>query len=329
MKRLSKYLGFRSHLLWVSLIFSMFLACKKVDKTAEAIAATQIDLSIARFDREFAAAKAETIPLLKSKYPYLFPSQFSDSVWVAKLKDTIQLELSEEVDKVFGDFEDETTDLESLFKHVAYYFPKAKPPKIITVTSDVRYNDRVILTDSLLLLGLDNYLGPEHHFYERIQRYIASGLDKKYLASDVASALAKKIVKYPSDRSFLSRMVYYGKELYLKDKLLPQKEDAQKIGYSDIQMQWAIDNEEQIWRYFIDSELLYSTDAKLDRRFLDPAPFSKFGLVMDSDSPGRIGRYIGWQIVRAFMDKNDVTLDQMLSLPADEIFKRSKYKPRK
>ncbi|WP_420321740.1 gliding motility lipoprotein GldB [Flagellimonas sp.] len=329
MKRLSKYLGFRALILLSVLGSMLYLGCKTEDKTEENISKIPIELSVLRFDKEFANTTAEGIPALKAKYPYLFPSQYPDSVWIAKLTDTLQLELSHEVDKAFGDFDEQTKELESLFQHIIYYFPSYTTPKVVTVTSDVRYNDRIILTDSLLLVGLDNYLGEEHHFYEGIQRYIAAGLDKKYLSSNVASAFAKTVLQYPRDRTFLSRMVHYGKELFLKDKLLPQTTDAQKITYTDEEMNWVMENEEQIWRYFVEKELLYDTDAALDRRFLDPAPFSKFRLELDSESPGRVGRYIGWQIVRAFMAKNDVTLQQMLGLPADEIFKKSNYKPRK
>lgn len=312
------------------LIILLFLSgCGKEDETEAEISKIPIELSISRFDREFANAGPDDIPELKTRYPFLFPIQFPDSVWVAKLTDTIQIELSEEVDKAFGNFEEETADLESLFQHVKYYFPHFEVPDVVTVTSDVRYDQRVILTDTLLLLGLDNYLGPEHHFYRSIQKYVTSGLDREYLTSDIASAMIKKVLSYPRNRSFLSRIVYYGKELYLKDKLLPTISDGQKIGYTVEEIQWAKDNEEQIWRYFVERELLYSTDAKLDRRFLDPAPFSKFQLELDSESPGRLGRFIGWQIVRAFMDKNDADLDEMLGLPADIIFKKSNYKPRK
>ena len=307
----------------------LVIGCKNEDKTAKEVAKIPIELSISRFDREFANAKPKDLPELKSKYPYLFPVQFPDSVWEAKLTDTIQKELSAEVHKAFANFKAEAEDLESLFKHVKYYFPEMDPPKVVTITSDVRYDQRVVLTDTLLLLGLDNYLGPDHHFYGGIQKYLAAGLDKKYLTADVASAIAKKVLHYPKNRSFLARMIYYGKELYLKDRLLPHASEGQKIGYSEEEVKWAQNNEEQIWRYFVERELLYSTDAKLDRRFLDPAPFSKFQLELDSESPGRLGRYMGWQIVRAFMDKNDVDLHQMLALPADKIFKKSNYKPRK
>ncbi|WP_306013583.1 MULTISPECIES: gliding motility lipoprotein GldB [unclassified Allomuricauda] len=329
MKRLLKYFRNRiGHGMPLALILVLW-SCGETDKTEAEIDKIAVDLRISRFDQEFADASATEIPELKAKYPYLFPEQFPDSVWVAKLSDTIQIELSEEVDKAFGDFEEEAADLESLFKHIKYYFPDTEIPHIVTLTSDVRYENRIILTDTLLLIGLDNYLGEDHHFYEGMQRYIAASLDKKFLASDVANAFAKKVISYPRNRTLLSRMVYYGKELYLKDKLLPSATDAQKIGYSEEQMDWATANEEQMWTYFVERELLYSTDTGLDRKFLDPAPFTKFGLELDNESPPRLGRYMGWQIVRAFMEKTDTGLQQLLEMPADEILKQSNYKPKR
>ena len=313
----------------VFVVFTVIFSCSDKDRVADEIAQIDIDLEVVRFDREFAEAKPEDIPALKKDYPYLFPEQYPDSIWEAKLTDTIQVELMAEVGAAFSNFTDEETALQLLFKHIKYYFPKFDAPKVITVTSDVQYNNRVIWADTLLLIGIDNYLGQEHRFYSGIEKYIAAGLDKQFLASDVASAFAKKVVKYPSDRAFLAQMIYYGKELYLKDKLLPFQTDEQKIRYSKEQLDWAKANEDPIWRYFVERELLYSTDAMLAPRFLDPAPFSKFRLELDNESPGRIGRYMGWQIVRAFMEKNEVSLQQLLQLPAEEIFKKSNYKPKK
>lgn len=321
------YMGKR--IFMVLLISSLFWACNDKEKVSEEIEKIDINLKIARFDREFAKAEPLDIPILKKAFPYLFPARYTDSVWVAKLQDTLQIELLEEVDQVFSDFETQANDLELLFKHIKYYFPKYKVPSVVTVTSDVDYQNRIILTDSLLLIGLDNYLGPEHRFYESRQRYIAHGFDKEYLISDVASAFAKQVVPRPSDRTFLAQMIYYGKELYLKDKLMPLASDAQKIVYSEEELAWAKANEEPIWRNFIEQEHLYSTNAKLGPRFLDPAPFSKFGLELDNESPGRIGRYVGWQIVRSFMEKNKIELQQLLNISAEEIFKKSNYKPKK
>ena len=307
----------------------IFCSCDGGDKLADEVAKMNVDVKVNRFDREFAKAKPLDIPMLKEKYPYLFPTDYPDSIWVAKLQDTLQMEVMDEVGKSFPDFKSEKEDLEWLFKYIKYYFPKFKVPEVVTLTNDVEYNYRVILTDSLLLVGLDNYLGGTHKFYQGISKYIANDLDKKFLTRDVASAFAKTAVAPPRDRTFLSELVYYGKELYLMEKLMPQKNGAVIIGYTPEELDWARANEEQIWRYFIERELLYSTNRELGPRFLDPAPFSKFELELDNESPGKIGRYVGWQIVKAFMDKNKITLQEMLTLPEEELFKRSGYKPRK
>nr|WP_233131740.1 gliding motility lipoprotein GldB [Robiginitalea sediminis] len=288
-----------------------------------------LELSVQRFDRDFDKMGPSQLPALKQMYPYLFPEQVPDSIWQAKHRDTLQIEIRAQVDSVFADFGPYQADLELFFKHVKYYFPQAPVPKVVTLTSDVDYQNRVILADSLLLLGLDNYLGPGHRFYGNMDRYIAAELRPDYLTSDVASAFAGKVIPPPRDRSFVAQMVYHGKKLYLKDLMMPLAADSVKIRYSADQMQWAKDNEGQIWRYFVERELLYSTDRELGPRFLDPAPFSKFRLVLDNESPGRLGRYIGWQIVRAYAAQHEGTLQTLLEMPGEELFKASNYKPPK
>ncbi len=305
----------------------LFFGCKEEDKTEKEIAKLEVNVSISRFDKEFSEANPNDLPKLRVKYPYLFPAP--DSVWIKKMQDTIQQELMQEVSSEFSDFSKETLQLKDFYKHVKYYFPKYKVPHIITVTNDVDYNNRIILADSLLFIGLDNYLAQDHRFYSSIQRYISQGMDRKYIVSNIASAFANKAVPKPRDRTFLAQIIYYGKELYLKDRLLPNATDAIKIGYTEEQLNWAIANEEPIWRNFVEQEYLYSTNNNLRKRFLDPAPFSKFGLELDKESPGRIGRYIGWQIVKSFMEKNDLSLVQLMPISAEEIFKKSNYKPKK
>ena len=296
---------------------------------SEAVMNTPVELKVSRFDQAFDRMVPDSLPRLKARYPYLFPGQYPDSVWLAKQRDTLQQHLRAEVQKAFPDFGPYQAALELFYKHVKYYFPQARVPRVITLTNDVDTENRVILADSLLLIGLDNYLGAGHEFYRGLNRYIAKGLDPAYLVSDVAGAFGASVVPYPQQRSFVAQMVYYGKILYLKDKLLPLEPDSVKIGYTGDELAWARANEGQIWRYFIERELLYDTDRELAPRFLDPAPFSKFRLELDSESPGRIGRYMGWQIVRSYMEKSGASLTELLTMPGEELFRQSNYKPPK
>ena len=84
-----------------------------------------------------------------------------------------------------------------------------------------------------------------------------------------------------------------------------------------------------MWRFFVQENILYDSNPKLVQRFIAPGPFSKFGMVTDNETPGRIGAWFGLQIVRSFMENNSVLPQQMFVLDAKEIFQKSKYKPRK
>lgn len=313
-------------LLVIGLIFT---SCNNQSQLEKEIEKIPMEVEIIRFDKEFAATTPQTLSKIKSEYPLFFPRQYHDSVWIDKLTDTLQIQLEEEVIKVFPDNNDLEQTLVPLFQRIKYYFPKFRAPKVVTTTSDVDYRNKVILADSMLIIGLDTYLGSEHPFYMGIDKYITKEMKPSQIGPDVAEVYAQQFVKPPRNAAFLSQIIYYGKQLYLKDIWIPKTPDADKIGYTTEEYQWAEENELYMWRYFIENELLYSTNPKLGARFISPAPFSKFYLDIDNESPGMLGRYLGWKIVRAYMENNPVEIQRLMITDADEIFKNSKYKPKK
>ena len=320
-------LNMKKYLIVCVLIFAISCATKSdAEKEIEKIS---MDLEFVRFDKIFGEAKIEDIPKLKKEYPSFFPEQYHDSIWVQKMQDTLQQQLYIEVIKTFPTEEKLEEELEELFQHITYYFPQISIPSIVTTTSDVDYRNKIILSDDLLIIALDTYLGSEHPFYVGIPKYVSQNMNKTQILSDVATIYAKDLVPRPRKRNFLSQMIYYGKILYLKDLWMTSKSGSNKIGYTEEEFIWAEENESEIWRNFVENEFLYSTNPKLPSRFINPAPFSKFYLEIDNDSPGMVGRYIGWKIVRSYMEHNSVSLQKLLTLTAEEIFNSSKYKPKK
>lgn len=307
----------------------VFNACKESDQIESEISKIDIDLNVERFDLDFAKAKSDDLPKLKRDYPFLFSERIPDSVWIDRINDSLQKELSGEVEKTYAKFDDVHDDIESLFQHLKYYDKTFKVPRVITVTSDVDYRNKTIVTDTIVLISLDTYLGSDHHFYEGIQRFLTLNMKRSQIVSDLAANYSEGYILQNKPKTLLDDMIYFGKQLYFKDKMIPFKSDAEKIGYSEEQLEWAEANESEIWRYFIERELLFSTDNSLAGRFIADAPFSKFYLELDSESPGKLGQYIGWQIVRSYMKNNDVPFMEMLQKDADEIFNNSKFKPRK
>lgn len=309
-------------------ISCLFLSCDKKSKVEKAVEEIPVELKVNRFDKAFFETAPQDLPKLKAQYPFFFPPGNDDKVWTDKMQNPQWRELYSEVEKKYSNFDAETQKIEELFKHVKYYFPETKTPKVFTIISEMDYQNKVIYANNMLIISLELYLGKDHRFYE-FPAYLKQNFEQNQILPDIASAFSQTKILPPTDNTFLSQLVYAGKELYLKDLLLPEYTDADKIGYKPEQIKWCEENEGYMWRYFIEKKLLYDTDQKLIPRFINPAPFSKFYLEIDNESPGKVGSWLGWQIVRSYMDNNDVSVQQMLKTDAKELFEKSKYKPKK
>ncbi|MFC4267590.1 gliding motility lipoprotein GldB [Polaribacter marinivivus] len=311
------------------MVLCLFFSCSDKNETKIDVSEIKVDFSIKRYDVDFYNANAKTLINVKQKYPYLFPNEFTDSLALAKINNKDEQELFAETQKIYDDLLPLKNQLNSLFKHIKYYNSKFKEPDVVTLLSNIDYESRVIYADSLLLISLDVYLGKQHRFYADYPKYIKQNNTKEHLIVDVANAIIDQQVHPFNKRRFIDKMIFEGKKMYLLDLYLPTISDQEKIGYSTDKFNWAKANEQQIWMYFIDRKILFSTDSKLNARFLENAPFSKFYMEQDNLSPGKIGVWLGCQIVRSFMEKNDVSLQELLKMNEDEIFKKSNYKPKK
>lgn len=305
-----------------------FLSCDQKSKVEKEVEEIPVDIKVERFDKIFFETKPEDLAKVKKQYPFFFPAGNDDSIWLNKMQDPLWREVYTEVEKKYSNFEPVTEEFNNLFKHVKYYFPEVKTPKVITIISEMDYTAKAIYADSLVIVSLELYLGKEHKFYQ-FPNYLKQNFEERQIMPDVVSSFAFRKIPVSPDRTLLAQMIFEGKQLYAKDLLLPEYTDAEKMGYTPEQIKWCEENESYMWRYFIENEVLYSDDPKLNTRFIAPAPFSKFFLEIDNDSPGRVGAWIGWQMVRSYMKNNKATLPELLKTNAKEIFEKSKYKPKK
>jgi len=305
------------------------VACSDKSKVENEIAEIPIDVEVLRFDKEFIETPDANFTKLKLKYPFLLPANVADETWMNKRKDSLFNVLYKEVQTKFADTKQLESDLNLLFQHIKYYFPNQKPGKVVTLISEVDVDAKTIYTDSLSIISLDTYLGKDHRFYEVFDSYLLGAFEPSQITSDLAESFITTQLPALQERQFLAQMVYFGKIMYAKDLLIPYESDNVKMGYTSEQMQWCLENEAQIWMYFIENKLLFDSDPKLYGRFVQNAPFSKFYLDLDAESPGRVGVWIGWQIVRSYMKNNNVTLQELFATDAKTIFDNSKYKPKK
>jgi hypothetical protein len=232
------------------------------------------------------------------------------------------------VDSSFNDLSNVKTQVEHAFTYYHYYFPYKKTPVVVSAIAGLNRN--IIVTDSVLCVGLDMYLGDSNEIYTLAQlpQYISSKCKPEYMPFDMMRGWVLSEFEPVNKRDdVLSQIISYGKTMYLMDALFPFAEDHLKIGYHKDQITWCEQNEVTVWSRIIEEQQLYSTDLHVIRSLTGPGPFSTG---FPKESPAQIGYWLGWQIVRKYMDTNpDVTIEELMKMEdAQSLLRQSKYKPR-
>lgn len=296
-------------------IFSVLLSsCHAGKKPDAAISDIQTVAETVDFARAFYDT-TRTLTAVKARFPFFFDAATPDSVWQKKRYNALERSIYRATEAL--NFHRYKPELLDLFKHLKFYYPDCKLPTTYWYVSGLDWQNPVFYRDSLLLVAGDLFLGADSKFYQRLPRYMRARFDP-----------AQK--SCPKDQTFLAQLLYFGKIRMLAKALVPQIPDYQLMGYTTASWQWCLNNEFQIWNYFITADLLYQKDKRLKTRFLSTAPFSKFYLEIDTDSPDRVGIWIGWRIMQAYRDENSqCTLPDIIRENDPMcILKASQYKPK-
>ena len=109
-------------------IFALCISCRQEHQYENEISKIEMSVAIERFDLAFAHAKPNELPMLKETFPFMFSKKYSDSFWIKKMNDTLQLEINKEVEKVYPKLNKVEADIKGLFQHLKYYFPEFHIP---------------------------------------------------------------------------------------------------------------------------------------------------------------------------------------------------------
>jgi len=213
------------------------------------------------------------------------------------------------------------------YKYVNYYFPHIKIPKVYTHSGSEEF---IWVEDDWVSIALEYYLGSDYENYkyvEGIYSYMLPNLRREKIVSDVVFWWLTTEFPNPIDAPrLLDNMIFHGKIMYLTELFLPNEKEENLIGYTHEQWKWCKANEAQMWNYVVENKQLFSTELMLTAKYINPAPFTAY---FPEESPGRTGIWMGWQIVRSFMEKNPkVTLPELMNnFDAQKILEQSGYKP--
>lgn len=237
--------------------------------------------------------------------------------------------LYDSVKSKFSDTKKIDNDLISLFKHIKYYFPNEKWGHVYYFISGLNQWS-AITVDTLLGIGLDMHLGKKFPYYASVQipDYQIQNCEPEYIQINAAKTIFKNNKpENATGKNLLDLMIYKGFEMTFTEYCLPHISDEKLMGYTKSQIDWCKKNERMIWSYFKKQNLIFATEWQQILRYINEGPTSTG---MPPESPGNIGTWIGWQIIRKYLSENpDIKWNEIIykNIDSESFLRQSKYKP--
>jgi len=226
----------------------------------------------------------------------------------------------------FGNGSNLKKSFDDAFSYLKHYYPEVKIPRIMTVVSGME-NDLVV-SDSLIIIGLDFFLGPEARYRPNMYDYMLQRYHPDYIVPAVMLlyGISEKYNQVnPEDKTALADMIAYGKAYTFTRFMIPCIPDSTLFGYTKKEAEGAYANEDLIWEKMISNQILYETSHLIKQRYIGERPNTA---EISASCPGRIGMWVGMQMTDQYLRETGQTLQQLMVEPdAGKIFKESHYRP--
>jgi len=327
----------------IVIVVGGFVACNKNKRFEVPGSVPKIEVKVIRFDKDFLTLDTNKIDAgikeLYRRYPDFMSiytgdilgadphdtAQVSDLV-LGFLSDTVFKSVNERALAVFADESPFEQQLSSAFTKLHYYFPEIKIPEIYFFVSG--FNRSLLFDNEIIGVGTDMFLGVDYPRYQSFTyQYLINNMHPESITPSVMKGWLYNNFPYVhGEERLLENMLYRGKIMFLLSVLMPDETPDLLMGYEKNQWEWSRKYEKQIWETIIDRNDLFTSDLMLIKKYIDEAPFTA---TVSQESPGRLGVWLGWQIVQSYMDKHpEVTLRAlMLDNNYKQIFDKSGYQP--
>jgi len=319
------------------------VSCNNQETTPD-VSNIKVEMEVQHFEEAFFAIDTTqleaSVNTLNQQYPGFATDFLSNILELMPQRETADLKsfykayqpLYQSSTAIFKKQSEEFNTVKNGLQLVKYYFPEyTLPKKLITFVGPIN-SFATILTEDAIAIGLQLYMGKDHPLYTSEQGqmlypgYVSRRFEPAYIPVNAMNAIVMDM--YPGQhfgKPLIAQMVELGKKIYLTDHLLPSTPDSLIIGYQQKQLDACYANEKNIWAFFVQNDMLYKTDPQLIREYITDGPFTNaFG----KDSPGNIGQFVGWQIVKKWAAKNKgISMDSLMKKDPVQLFEETRYKP--
>lgn len=329
----------RANLLIVFMLLVITSCNQHPERTDVDVSNVQVeDVTIKRYEKELFTIDKSNLRnelfRLQPQYPVFLEGDLNDTLDLMKLadyvEDTMLINVYQDCETIFPNLTNIENQLTDAFKHYKYYYPEASTFSVFTYISGFDYQHAVQLIDDNMLISIDMFLGADYSRYKHlgVPLYVLQRFDKGYILRDCMYALGhRQIDLRKKGNSLLDNIILNGKLLWFLNAMIPDISKSSLLNYSDEQLRWVQDNEPNIWAFLIENELLFTTELQPYQKFILDAPFTSY---FGNDSPPRLGWWIGYKIVKSYMNKNqNIGLDELMqNNDAQSILTNSGYKPK-
>lgn len=259
------------------------------------------------------------------------PSYPNDSVFINELYNRFTNpyfdSLLSDTKREFSGLTELKQEITGAFKNIIYYYPEFQVPKIETVITGLESD--IFVSDSLIIIGLDYYLGPTARYRPDMYDYLLRRYQKNFIVPSIVLlyGIDNSFNKTnPENRTVLADMIAYGKTYYFAKQMLPCVPDSVFIGYTKEEIEGSRENSDLIWKRLVQDEVFYSTSHLIKQKYIAERPKT---LEVGEKCPGRIATWVGWEVVKKYMEEHSsVSLPQLMETSdAEKIFRESRYKP--
>ena len=230
-----------------------------------------------------------------------------------------------DVRKTFDDFIEIYINLNNSF-HLYNRDSNFKLKPELNILLSGFYND-VVVSKKSIIVGIEYFLEHNNKYKPSdLPEYILDRYTPVHLNSTLLKSYFSQFnVINESDQSMLNEMIAFGKLYYVVGAISECEKDNIILGYSENQFKVLEENEAFIYSYFIQNELFFEKQSKEKQKYMSERPST---YEISPQVPGRIGRWLGWKIVSSYMNRNQLTLEELLlEVDFKKIFYDSNYKP--
>ena len=324
------------------IILTLINSC---DRNRLEVDASHVKVDIAYTDMDALIFKSDSITLMKKHHAFklelkdIYDYQLGHCLGIGEVVDSTfynsitQYRADENIQQLESDIQAHFSDLSSQkelitkgFRQLKFHFPTGKQPKNIVFFNSL-FRSGVFCTENEIGIGMERFLGDSNRIIQQLDpqtvfSWMKEGMDKRYLERDVITGWVETHYVAPAEGTLVEHMIRWGKVLYLTEAAYPMFDPSVILRYSTADYQWALENEFQYWKYLVNQKMLFKINERTTTNMINEGPFTP-GLP-DQDSPDRLGQFLGYRMVKNYMNNCEITVEEMLKVSYNDILQAFK-----